>query len=136
MIPSGQTKASTVCDRKSRKVNAAIWSAHFDTLLEFHRRHGHFKVPIQPGGDNKLYCWINDQCSLQRAGRLKAERRQRLLAAGFVFEKTTHQQDKLRIWEENFARLQEFHQAHGHFNIPPGQKGIKGSNSLIRWVQL
>lgn len=136
MVPSGQTKTSTAWDRKSRQVDAAaIWSAHFDALLEFHRRHGHFKVPIQTGGDNSLYKWIHRQSILYRAGRLNAERRQRLLDAGFVFEPTS-QHDKLRIWEENFARLQEFYQAHGHFNIPPGQKGVKGSYSLPRWVRL
>jgi hypothetical protein len=136
MIPSGQIKASMAWDRKNRKVNAAaIWSAYFDALLEFHRRHGHCKVPNQTGGDNSLYKWIHHQSSLHRAGSLKAERRQRLLDAGFVFE-PAGQHDKLRLWEEKFAQLQEFHQAHGHFNILPGQKGIKGSSSLIQWVRL
>lgn len=136
MVLSGQTKTSTVWNRKGRQVNAAtLWSAHFDALLEFHRRHGHFKVPIQTGGDNNLYRWIHLQSSLYHTGKLNAERCQRLLDAGFVFESTS-QYDKLRIWEENFARLQEFHQSHGHFNIPPGQKGVKGSYSLPRWVRL
>jgi hypothetical protein len=136
MVLSGQTKTSTAWDRKSRQVNAAaIWSAHFDTLLKFHRLHGHFKVPFQTGGDNSLYYWIHNQSRHYRAGRLNAERRQRLLDAGFVFESAA-QYNSLRLWEENFARLQEFHQAHGHFNILPGQKGIKGSYSLIRWVRM
>jgi hypothetical protein len=135
MIPSGQTKTSTARDLKSWLENlAAIWLANIDALLEFHRRNGHFKVPIQTGGDNSLRSWVNRQSSLQRLGKLKAERRQRLLDAGFVFESIVRR-ERLRTWEENFARLQEFHQAHGHFNIPPGQKGIKGSHSLFRWVQ-
>jgi hypothetical protein len=66
----------------------AAWNRSFDQLLEFHRQHGHFRVPGDKKSYQSLYAWLWRQKTADGAGRLRADRRQRLLAAGVLLSQS------------------------------------------------
>jgi len=74
------------------------WNRSFDRLVEFHRIHGHFKIPAE-GEYHGLYLWALKQCQKQRFNRLRPERRQRLEALGFFWDSTNRLERSLRRWQ-------------------------------------
>jgi len=100
---------------KDSASNERAWNRSFERLVAFHRTHGHFKIP--PKGDSSgLYQWVTAQCLLKRHHRLRPERQQRLEELGLDWGRHQHNGD-LR-WERYLHQLIEFHQTHGHFEIP------------------
>jgi len=130
MVPPDQLVTSPVAPSYST-ARAAAWEGLFTELLEFHRRHGHFWVPYD-AEHQALYYWTVHQRAHLKAGRLGPERRKRLQAAGFPGQPYSVQQEKDDlIWERHFAELMEFHQQHGHFNVPRKDADYK---FLVEWA--
>lgn len=108
----------------------AAWESFFAQLLEFHRQHGHFSVPLD-AEHKSLHYWAAHQRVHLKAGRILPERRARLQAAGFPGElRAVSRQADDRIWDRHFADLMEFFQQHGHFNVPRKNANYK---SLVEW---
>ena len=104
------------------------WNRQFDRLVEFHRTQGHFKIPRQ-GDYESLYEWFGAQCLLKRFNHLRPDRQQRLEALGFDWDRHRHIEEQ--SWERHFHQLVEFHQTHGHFEIPK-QSPTAGLHDWVR----
>ena len=109
----------------------AAWESFFVRLLEFKRQHGHYHVP-KDAEHASLFYWTGHQRSHLKTGRLRAERRERLLAAGFPGEPNFNQrQADDRIWDRHFVELMAFRRQQGHFQIPYKNANYK---LLREWV--
>jgi hypothetical protein len=94
----------------------AQWEKHFCDLLRFRRKHGHCDVSKRNQTVPGLYSWVAIQRAYKREGMLRPERERRLEEMGFCWDSISTRY--YPIWERWFAQLVEFHQAHGHFEIP------------------
>jgi hypothetical protein len=108
--------------------NERTWNRNFERLVAFHRIHGHFMIPAQ-GDSAGLYAWITRQCYRKRCHQLPPERQQRLEELGFDWDRQRHSEEQR--WEQHFRQLAEFHQTHGHFEIP----GKSPTVGLRQWVR-
>jgi len=116
MVPSALPEPPAAPALSSRQKVA--WESFFARLLEFKRQHGHFHVP-DDAEHVALFYWTAHQRSHLKTGRLRADRRERLLAADFPGEpRALQRQAADRIWDRHFAELLAFYQHHGHFKIP------------------
>jgi hypothetical protein len=115
-----------------------IWERHFTELVTFHNRHRHFRIPRRDANYQKLRAWLQRQRRDHHAGRLPAQREQRLKAVGlFRVQRGPRWDWTLRDaagWEPMFAALRAFHLAHGHFNVPAGCHVTPGGQDLKNWV--
>lgn len=50
------------------------WMRHYESLIDFHKESGHFRVPIHYKPDPQLYTWVQKQKHLQKAGKLAEDR--------------------------------------------------------------
>ncbi len=87
-------------------------------LREFHARHGHANVPTKYPPNPILGNWVSNTRISYKKGQLSADRIQELDALGFLWQGERNNSPILSLtWEENFTKLIEFHQAHGHANV-------------------
>jgi hypothetical protein len=107
--------------------NERKWNRNFERLVVFHRIHGHFKLPSK-GDFSGVYHWIATQCLLKRFNLLRPERQQRLEELGFDWDRRRRNEEPK--WERYFRQLMEFHQTHGHFEVPDESP----TSGLLRWV--
>lgn len=130
MIPPDQQMTPPVAPLLKARQKAA-WTSFFTQLLEFHRQHGHYQVP-KDAEHASLFYWTAHQRSHLHTGRLLAQRRKRLLAAGFPGEPSLLQKQAAdHTWNRHFAELLAFQQQHGHFKIPYQDANYK---LLREWV--
>ncbi len=109
----------------------AAWESAFASLLEFHRRHGHFQVPNDAEHPH-LHYWTAHQRVRLSKGTMSPERQKRLQVAGFPDEAHLLQRRKGgRIWDRHFKKLMDFRRAHGHFDVPGTDANYK---ALKEWV--
>jgi superfamily II DNA or RNA helicase len=96
----------------------AVWEENFEKLIEFHKVNGHCNVPTK-GKENSLGKWIRSQRA--RQDNLSLDRKSRLDSLGFVWNMFD------ASWEENYAKLVEFHADNGHCRV-------KGNPALEEWI--
>ena len=101
-----------------------LWEMQYTRLLEFHREHGHCVVPAGNERLRNLFKWARHQPRLRAAGSLSPAQMERLDALGFDWRER-----RTRSWDENFARLREFKERHGHCLITKSQ-----APDLQKWV--
>lgn len=93
-------------------VRAAEWEEMFAELQKFKETHGSFLRPRRWEGDRELERWVHEQRKLYRNQTLDPERLRRLQRICFNWEAQE------AIWEEMFAALVAYKQAHEHCNVP------------------
>jgi hypothetical protein len=90
-------RAGTLADDRQRKLesiglefhngnipakNDEIWETQFQALVAFQEKYGHCN-PIRPQMDARLFNWVKNQQSHQKAGKLKEDRQCKLESVGF-----------------------------------------------------
>lgn len=100
------------------------WEKQLQSLTTFKQQFGHTIVPGRYEEIPGLGKWVRMQRQHAKNGTLREERRRRLEAIGFVFDRNQ------TVWEEQFARLRAFHQSHGHCRLP-----FRGSEELYYWAR-
>jgi hypothetical protein len=99
------------------------WERSLLRLREFRRRFGHRHVPGQCAENVNLSKWVAKTRRLNRAGRLSGEQLRRLNEVGFIWDVTGERQAELdAAWSKWLAKLQTFHQQHGHWRVPTDQR--------------
>jgi hypothetical protein len=107
------------------ELNDARWDRGFKALSKFHAREGHCCTPRHHvEGKFKLGSWVSVQ--RYRKELVPAERKQRLDAIGFVWDRRHYR------WEQNFAELLKFKRREGHRCVPTHYR--KGDLKLGWWV--
>jgi len=124
----GFTFSSTQVDR-SRK----IWEGNYQKLVAATERNGgNFNVTLKE--DRSLQHWVTIQRQAHRRGNMDEERKKKLDDIGFVWkiknDYTPRKKNDLQ-WQKGFAKLQEFHEEHGHCNVPK-----RGTDSRPLWEWL
>jgi len=110
----------------SISANQQRWEENFELILEYKQQHGHVNVPHR---DGKLGEWIATQKKAEKDGTLDDSRRERLLQAGFHFAKSREE-----MWQEQYQKLVQFHQRHGHAMVPKNGDGVDGDRTLGHWI--
>ena len=105
----------------------AQWEEGFIYLQQFQAREGHcLVVKGYNEGEFKLGDWVSRQRT--KAAELSQDRRERLVALGFVWNAF------MEKWEEGFRHLQQFHAREGHCRVIKGYK--EGEFKLGIWVDV
>eukprot|EP00526_Cylindrotheca_closterium_P002845 CAMPEP_0113656942 /NCGR_PEP_ID=MMETSP0017_2-20120614/30733_1 /TAXON_ID=2856 /ORGANISM="Cylindrotheca closterium" /LENGTH=982 /DNA_ID=CAMNT_0000570739 /DNA_START=80 /DNA_END=3028 /DNA_ORIENTATION=- /assembly_acc=CAM_ASM_000147 len=116
------------------------WNKRFQELKDFKDAHGHFNVPIDDVEEHKsLRMWVNNNqwaCNKFRqgeSGRITTERLKQLREIGFRFNDSAFNGPKCRHarWNHRVQELKEFHDAHGHFDVPLNVERYK---PLANWM--
>jgi superfamily II DNA or RNA helicase len=105
------------------------WDYAYQLLKDFAESEGHARVPQSYNIDGfRLGAWVGQQRTQRRAGRLSADRVQRLVEIpGWSWEAVVDQ------WESNFKLLNTFVEEHGHASVPVDHK-VQGQ-ALGYWVR-
>ena len=105
------------------------WEEGFQELSVYHREHGNCFVPsifIAESGF-RLGNWVSSQRKALKENKLSYERRQRLDALGFVWDRFEQQ------WEEGFQELSTYHREHGNCSV--AQRFVtKSGLKLGQWL--
>jgi hypothetical protein len=90
------------------------WEESFDQLVDYVRRHGHARIPQSYKVNSyDLGGWADSQRRHRTKGTLDADRERRLHALpGWAWE------PQVARWEENFDRLLDYVERHGHARVP------------------
>ncbi|MBF0425067.1 MAG: Helicase associated domain protein [Magnetococcales bacterium] len=91
---------------------AAEWEGMFATLERFQRARQHCVVPRDWPDDPPLARWVAQQRQAYRREQLSPERIDRLNAISFTWD------SREILWEEMFALLMLYREAHGDCNVP------------------
>ena len=104
------------------------WEFWFGLLEHFVEGHGHARVPLRQTVDGyRLGVWVVNQRGLHARGALSADRERRLEGVpGWIWEPFTYQ------WEENFHRLLQYAERHGHARVPANY--VIDGDRLGAWV--
>jgi len=101
------------------------WERSFLSLREFRRRFSHCRVPSEWAENVNLGRWAVKMRRMNRAGRLSREKLDRLNEVGFVWDVTgVREAAQDVVWSKWLAKLQMFHQQHGHWCVPTDQRGF------------
>lgn len=92
------------------------WERRFADLQRFAQEHGHTEVPKGYAAAPGLWSWVSNQREVQRAGKLRADRRERLEAIGFAWRDTGR--NNAQRWEKRVAQLLQFRERFGHCHVP------------------
>lgn len=107
---------------------AVGWDEAFAALHTFVQREGHFDVPIGHVENGiRVRAWLAGQRRAVLAGRLRADRRQRLVELDIDLSAGAAK------WEAGFAALVSFHRRHAHLNVPAFH--MEGDIYLFAWVR-
>jgi len=102
----------------------AAWMRQYEKLVEFHRAHGHFRIPKR--GHQALAIWTTSQRRHRR--NLSSEQQRLLDAIGFPWDP---QADEL---EERFRQVEAFKQKYGHCFV--STRGVNDEfPGLGRWME-
>eukprot|EP00979_Chaetoceros_neogracilis_P015840 scaffold6574_cov261-Chaetoceros_neogracile.AAC.25 len=93
-------------------------------LVEYKEKNGHCNCPTKNGS---LGRWILNQRTSFISKKLKADRYEKLVEIGFVFEGFAIDEK----WNSRFVELVEYKEKNGHCNCP-----IKKNGSFGNWVSL
>ena len=104
-----------------------LWMEKYAKLEAFRQAFGHCNV-TKTFEAKKLYSWVKNQRSFQRAGKLRKDRVQLLNDLGFIWRQETTATPSLP-WIDRYNKLVEFKQKHGHFSIP-----LAEDSTMNHWV--
>jgi len=106
----------------------AQWEENFEKgLLRFCKREKHANVPVgHVEGTIKLGTWLMNQRHRKHTGKLETSRKERLEAAGVVWDVLDAQ------WGAKFCALKRFIARVGHANVPQGH--VEGDLKLGIWL--
>ena len=91
---------------------AAAWEEMLASLVAYKQTHGDCNVPINRKDNPELSIWCSTQRYVYKSKKLSPDRVTRLEQLGFVW-------NSLAVaWEEMFAALVAYKQAHGDCNVP------------------
>jgi Helicase associated domain len=133
--------ATTTTTRKTTALRIAAWMVKYEQLCEFHKSHGHCRVPKSAP---LLGNWVQGQRQEYRylqAGRhhqLNTERLACLNRIGFFADRVpptvpTRTTLDNAIWLARYTDLLEYQQVHGDCHVP---RNNAADPSLARWVQI
>ena len=91
------------------EVQQSRWENMFAALADYRQRHGDCNVPMGWPENPALATWVKGVRAAQKRGELDDQRLQRLEAIGFAWERVGD-----RRWDEMYAKLADYRQAHGH----------------------
>ena len=95
---------------------AVNWEEMFAALVDYQQTHGDCNVPQRWKENLALGQWCRTQRKNYKHDALPPDRIKRLEQLGFVWDQI------VAAWEEMFAALLEYKQAHGDCNVPTGWK--------------
>jgi hypothetical protein len=90
------------------------WNILFMELVKYKEKNGHCNLSSKNG---TLGGWISTQRNLFRSKKLKADRYEKLVGIGFVFENAKVATDNEK-WNKRFMELAKYKEKNGHCNIP------------------
>ncbi|KAJ1450291.1 helicase associated domain-containing protein, partial [Pelagophyceae sp. CCMP2097] len=131
----GALRLAAAAPRRSARLTTYAstggWNAHFDQLAPERAQHGDSVVPTKfvAADGNKLGSWTSTQRLARKAGKLSAERIERLESVGFVWD--TPATD----WNAHFDQLAAYRAAEGHSVVPTKFVTADG-NKLGSWVSM
>ena len=114
-------KQGTLSDERVRRLkeigfiwesNEAAWEEKFSNLIKYKEAHGDCKVPMGWIENPSLGQWADAQRQARKKGTLSEARVRRLEEIGFIWELLE------AVWDDLFAALTEYKQAHGDCNVP------------------
>ena len=109
-------------DLRTRGSMPPRWGRCFLRLLKFRRRFGHCHVPAEWTEDINLGKWVVKTRRLKRAHLLSAGKVRRLNEVGFVWDAIAKREvEHDAVWSTWLAKLETFHQKHGHWRVPTDQ---------------
>ena len=100
------------------------WEEMYFALCEFHKLNGHCNVP-NDANYKQLDSWVRRQRTEFSKKKLSKERIDRLQKIRFIWNAIEAK------WDEMFASLHVFKEAHGHCNVP---QGYSANALLANWV--
>jgi hypothetical protein len=106
--------------------NNEKWNTRFVELEKYKEKNGDCNCPTTNGG--LLGTWIKRQRALFKSKKLKADRHEKLVGIGFVFEDQRFASDHEK-WNTRFVELVKYKKENGHCNCP--QK----NGSLGFWIK-
>eukprot|EP00526_Cylindrotheca_closterium_P002446 CAMPEP_0113628182 /NCGR_PEP_ID=MMETSP0017_2-20120614/14602_1 /TAXON_ID=2856 /ORGANISM="Cylindrotheca closterium" /LENGTH=919 /DNA_ID=CAMNT_0000538477 /DNA_START=80 /DNA_END=2839 /DNA_ORIENTATION=+ /assembly_acc=CAM_ASM_000147 len=121
-------------ERPSNNKHLKPWNERLQELKDFKDAHGHFNVPGNVEEYKALFSWLkNNQFAYKKFRRgencrnMTTERVKQLREIGFRFNdnpirkcKSAFNAPKCRKerWNQRVQELKEFHDVHGHFDVP------------------
>jgi hypothetical protein len=95
------------------------WNTIFVELVEYKEENGHCNCPTKNGS---LGNWISKQRKLFKSNKLKADRYEKLVGIGFIFEDVIALEFKEKLdqqWQDMYQKLLEHKETKGHcFDLP------------------
>lgn len=120
-------------------VRDAKWDAMFARLVAFKKRFGHPQVPLTWTENPKLAGWVGAQRGIHDAGKMRADRYERLTKIGLSWnvakevDRTalrlagSHYQEREDLWEKRFKAL-------GKWKNKQSELTIQTDFSVYRWL--
>jgi hypothetical protein len=109
------------------------WEKMFEQMAAFARERGHCIVPHRQERWRVLKIWGWQQRMRLRRGLLKAERRRRLEAIGFVWNRRQWGREcRRRHWEKKIQALESFHRQHGRCPATGREQAACGLKDWMR----
>lgn len=122
---------------KDKKEQA--WDENLNLLEEYYKNHRNFEIHKIPEL-KKLYAWLMWQRSLQRSGRLRDDRKERLEGIGYTdWDPKTKKKSEDEIpntWMKQYHDLKIFFRKKGHSMVPQHKHTEKHKDrTLGNWVR-
>ena len=100
------------------------WNKCFMELVEYKEKNGHCNIPATNGS---FGTWISYQRALFISKKLEADRHEKLVGIGFVFEDAKVAMENVK-WNTRFVELVEYKEKNDHCNVPTN------NGSFGRWI--
>lgn len=108
----------------NRDYNLERWYEKFNELKAFYLKHKHVNLPARYKENPPLATWIVRQRLNKHL--LSIDQKKALDSIHFIWN------PRQQLWEENYQKLKEFYQIHGHCNVPIS---YKSDPAFGRWVR-
>ncbi len=134
---------------KASKVSKSItklisFDARYEQCKEFHKKHGHCKIPTKNKADKSFGIWVQEMrrnYKLQMTGKkprkvLDQAHITKLNEIEFHWGFTPDPNKLLELdasWETNLEALQHYHESHGNFDVPMEEGAF---TELGKWVRV
>jgi len=115
-------KSKTKCNQAYESKFDEKWNRRFVELVEYKQKNGHCNCPNMNGS---LGYWVKKQRALFKSKKLKADRNEKLVGIGFVFEDVKFAMENIK-WNTRFVELEKYKEKNGHCNCPT-KNGSLGS---------
>jgi len=114
------------------------WERRFAQLIEYRQRFGHCRVPARWKENIPFGLWVHNQRAFKKDGKLSAMRIALLESIGFqwceraeVWGSRGERPSMEAHWQRMCAALEGYRQQHGHTEVPPTFREVRG---LANWV--